>query len=335
MSSHSPIRRALGVLLKATISALLLYLSLRTVDVHNVGSRLGSAHLGWLAVIVLCLIAQVPMLAARWRDIAIVCGAKLTLADALRYLWIGLFFGQVLPSTAGGDAVRIWLMARRGEGWSKAIYSVLIDRVVGVSAMAAILVLCLPWTLQLIHDPAARLALVLIGFGAIAGIVVFLACGAPLLRIIERWRLGRHLATASRMAAQLYRSAAGTRVAALAIASHLITVAAMWAGAVAVGGSVTFTEVLLLVFPVLLVATLPISIAGWGIRESAMVLAFAYAGLPQSDGLMVSILFGLANLAVGAIGGLVWITMQSRARATEAETLEPPGTFAPMTGRLD
>jgi hypothetical protein len=53
--------------------------------------------------------------------------------------------------------------------------------------------------------------------------------------------------------------------------------------------------------------TIPVSIAGWGVRESMMVLAFSYAGLVEADGLAVSILFGVVNLAVGSIGGIVWV----------------------------
>jgi glycosyltransferase 2 family protein len=322
MSDRSQMRRHLAFVIKILISALLLYLSVRSVDLRTVGQRLRGANFGWLAVVFLLLSLQVPLLGVRWREIAAVCGARLTVVQALRYTWIGQFFGQVLPATAGGDAVRIWLMARSGKGWSTAIYSVLIDRVAGVSAMAAVLVLCLPWTLQLIHDPTARLALVLIGFGALGGVIVFLACGASQFRALERWRVGRHFAAASRMAWRICRSAVGLRVMVLSITSHLLTVAAMWAGAMAVGGSVSFADVLLLVLPVLLIATLPISIAGWGIRESAMVLAFAYAGLPRDDGLMVSILFGLASLAVGACGGIIWISGHYSSRPAESIALE-------------
>jgi uncharacterized membrane protein YbhN (UPF0104 family) len=330
MNHHSLIWRSLVVLIKILISVSLLYLALRTVDLRGVGRRLGGANIGWLTAIFLLLITQVPMFAARWREVAAVCGARLSITEALHYTWIGLFFSQVLPSTAGGDAARIWLMARSGQGWSKAIYSVLIDRVVGVSAMAAILVLCLPWTLQLIHDFAARVALVSVDFGALIAVAAFLSCGALPLRVLERWRLGRHLAATSRIALRLYLTVAAARVAAASIAAHLMTVAAMWAGAMAVGGSISFVDVLLLVLPVLLIATLPISIAGWGIRESAMVLAFAYAGLPQSDGLIVSILFGVANLAVGTTGGIAWI-LQHHLTA-ETDTGVPTEPITPMTG---
>ena len=59
--------------------------------------------------------------------------------------------------------------------------------------------------------------------------------------------------------------------------------------------------------PVLLVATLPISIAGWGVRESGFMFAFAHAGLVQTDGLVISILFGAVSFVVGLAGGILWI----------------------------
>ena len=74
----------------------------------------------------------------------------------------------------------------------------------------------------------------------------------------------------------------------------------------------------------MLIATIPVSIAGWGVRESAMVLAFSYAGLAESDGLIVSILFGAASLAIGGIGGIVWVASGYRWRSVktiEADTL--------------
>ena len=56
-----------------------------------------------------------------------------------------------------------------------------------------------------------------------------------------------------------------------------------------------------------MIATLPVSIAGWGVRESSFMFAFAHAGLAQSDGLAISILFGAASFVAGLVGGIVWI----------------------------
>ncbi|MEI9805528.1 MAG: lysylphosphatidylglycerol synthase transmembrane domain-containing protein [Pseudolabrys sp.] len=309
---------------KAAVSALLLYLSLRRVDLSHIGERLSALDPRWIGFVLIVLCVQIPLGALRWREIVETCGAKLSAALALQYSFIGIFFSQVLPSTVGGDAVRIWLLARGGAGWPTAIYSVLIDRVVGVSALAMIVVGCLPWTLELVQNPAARGALAVIGFGALAGAAIFLALGLPQLNMLDRWWPTRHLAIASRMAWRLCQSSSGLRVAVLMFAIHLLTVLSAWGCARAAHASTDFTQVLFLFLPVMLIATVPISIAGWGVRESAMVLAFSYAGLPESDGLIVSILYGATTLAVGALGGIVWVASGYRwgsVKTIEAETL--------------
>ncbi len=317
-------RRLLSFVAKAAISVLLLYLSLRRVDLSHVAQRLGDLDTRWFAFILVTLCVQQVLSALRWRDIVAACSAELPLVTALRYSFIGLFFSQVLPSTVGGDAVRIWLLARGGAGWSKSIYSVLIDRVVGVTVLALLVVGCLPWTLELVHDPVARAALALIGFGALGGAVVFLGLGLSHLRILERWWPTRHLAFASRLTWRLCRSSSGARVAAVSLGIHLLTVLAAWGGARAAHASVDLVHILFLVLPVILIATIPVSIAGWGVRESAMVLAFSYAGLAEGDGLIVAILMGITTLALGAVGGLVWVAggyRWSSVKAVEAETL--------------
>jgi glycosyltransferase 2 family protein len=318
-------RRLLTFLAKVAISAILLYLSLRRVDLGSFGQRLGRLELRWMTLALFTLCAQMALFAFRWQKIVVICGAKLSLAKALRYSFIGQFFSQVLPTTVGGDAVRMWLLARGGAGWPSAIYSVLIDRIVGVSVLAFLVVACLPWTFKMIHDPIARAALAFIGFGALAGALVFLALGVRYMRVMERWWLTRHLATASRRTWRLCRSVVGLQVAAFSFAIHLMTVLVAWGAAMAVHAAVDFLQILFLVLPVVLIATIPVSIAGWGVRESAMVLAFSYGGLVEGDGLIVSILFGVVNLAVGSIGGIVWVTSGDQWRSgrnIEADT--PP-----------
>jgi uncharacterized protein (TIRG00374 family) len=310
-------RRLLSFLVKAAVSALLLYLSLRQVDLSSIGQRLSTLDWSWIAFVLIVLVSQIPLLAFRWREIVLICGASLTPTTALRYSFVGAFFSQVLPSSVGGDAVRIWLLARGSTGWPIAIYSVLIDRVVGVAALALIVIACLPWTVGLIHDPTARAALALIGFGSLAAATVFLGLGSRHLRILERWWLTRHLAKASRMTWRLGRSTAGIRVAALSVLIHLLTALAAWGAARAAHASLDFTQALFLFLPVILIATIPVSIAGWGVRESAMVLAFSSAGLAQGDGLIISILYGAASLAIGAIGGIVWIASGYRWRTVK------------------
>jgi glycosyltransferase 2 family protein len=311
-------RRALLLLAKATTSILLLYLSLHWVNVGALGERLSRFESGWVALALFLLTAQVALVAARWREIATVCGANLAFISALQITFIATFFNQVLPSTVGGDGARIWLFARKGAGWATATYSVLIDRIAGVFVLALIVITCLPWTLSLIHDSIPRAVLLVIGFGAIAGALIFVLIGMRFRPSLDRWVLTRHLSAASRISAALCRShRSATIVFACSVAIHLLTVAAAWCCVKAVAAPVSFAQVLFLMPPVLLITTMPISIAGWGVRESSMIVAFAYAGLAQSDGLALSILFGAASFIVGVVGGIIWIVSGLRLRPVD------------------
>jgi len=323
-------RRALVLLLKAAVSVALLYVSLRAVHLDTVAARLAGAKAAWLLAAAALMIVQLVLAALRWREIvdAAPAGAvRLPLPTALRFNLIGTFFSQVLPSTVGGDAARIVLLARHAGDWAAATYSVLIDRIVGVAMLAAIVVACLPWTLSIVHDPLARSVLLVIGFGALAAAALFLALGLLPVRYAARVAPLRHLVAAARMAWTLCRCPGSSSVlAATSLPIHLITVAMVWCCARSVGAPVGFAQVLYLLPPVLLVATVPVSIAGWGVRESSMVVAFGYAGLAPGDGLILSILFGLVSFAVGTLGGAVWVASGvKRLPFTAAKTLPLAG----------
>ena len=115
--------------------------------------------------------------ALRWREISAECDAPLTTRQAMHYNLIGSFFNQTLPSSIGGDAMRLWLVARGGAGWRAATYSIFVDRAVGLIALAIVIVASLPWSYNLIRDPDGRSALLLVDFAALAAGAGFLVLG--------------------------------------------------------------------------------------------------------------------------------------------------------------
>ncbi|MGH2849763.1 MAG: lysylphosphatidylglycerol synthase transmembrane domain-containing protein [Solirubrobacteraceae bacterium] len=305
-------RKALSLLIKAAVSGLLLYFAVHAVDIGAVKARLTRIDAGWVMLGLAVLLIQLGVLALRWRRIAIRCGASLPPARAIRFSAIAGFFNQTLPSSVGGDAMRIWLLAKHAS-WRAAVYSVLLDRVVGVVALASLVIVCLPWTFALVRDPVGRGALLTIGFGAIAAGLVFIGLASERLQILQRWSPTRHLAAAAKIAASMLRSPrVFGPIFGLSIAIHLLTALAAWCAARSVGAELPLLDALILVPPVVLVTIIPVSIAGWGVREGAMVAAFAFAGLARSDGLIVSLLFGAGYLVLGVIGGLIWILTSNR-----------------------
>jgi uncharacterized membrane protein YbhN (UPF0104 family) len=300
-------RRLLSFTVKFGLSAALLYFALSKVSFSVLWSRLNDYSLGWIAVAIAVYLLQLYSTALRWRYISASCDAPLSRSQAMQFTLIGSFFNQVLPSSIGGDAVRLLLLSRSGAGWRASVYSVLVDRAIGLIALALIVILSLPWSLQLIGDFRGRVALTLIDLAALAGCAAFLAFGAIRWRH-SRWPLANHLHACSVVASKiLFEDAMRLRIWLLALVGQLLTVVILWAVAQSIGAAVGILDILLLVPPVLLITILPISIAGWGVRETAMMTAFGYAGLAQDDGLNLSLVFGAVSLLIGVIGGLALI----------------------------
>jgi uncharacterized membrane protein YbhN (UPF0104 family) len=298
--------------LKAAISCILLYFAFAHVSFDLIGRQFNHLRYIWLAAAVLILIAQLSLCALRWQRIVQHCNTSdsspFTASNAFRYIFIAAFFNQTLPSTVGGDAVRIWLLARDNGDWKSATYSVLIDRVIGVFVLAFLVTVCLPWSFAVISDATGRIALLIVGFGSISACLIFLALGFVRWRWLDRWWLTRQIAAAASNARDVFGSVSGgARILAYSLIIHFMSATAAWCLAKAVAAPLEWGQALFLVLPVLLIATVPLSIAGWGTRETAMVLAFGYAGLPESDGLIVSVLLGIALFAAGLPGGVIWI----------------------------
>jgi uncharacterized membrane protein YbhN (UPF0104 family) len=301
--------------IKVAISLALLYGALHFVNFGVLRERLYRLNYSWITAGLIALGLQLALVSLRWQRIAEFGGGRLSVARAVLYTLIGSFFSQVLPSTIGGDAARIWLLARDTGAWKNAIFSVLIDRIVGLIWLAVLVLFCLPWSLALIANPVGRTALILIGVAGAAAPVGLLILSLLGGTSFAHWKAVRHLADIARTAWNVLSSArTGAAIAVISITVHLMTVAVLWFCAQAIGSSFTFLNALLLIPPVILISAIPVSIAGWGVRESAMIAAFTYAGLPESDGLLVSILFGASSFIIGAAGGIAWSLSANRIR---------------------
>jgi uncharacterized membrane protein YbhN (UPF0104 family) len=307
-------RRILLSTVKIMISAALLYLALRKVDLTDLLSRFTITSLFWIGMAIAVMFLQIFAGVLRWREISAECGAPLETGRALRYNLIGTFFNQTLPSSIGGDAVRLWLVARAGAGWRAATYSIFVDRAIGLIALAVIIVASLPWSYRLIADAQGRSALLFVDFAALAGGIGFLILGALKWPWLKSWWATHHIHACAVIANRvIFSRVRGPIVVTLSLLVHVLTVVVAWCVVQSIAAPVGFGQTFQLIPPVMLITMLPISIAGWGVREATMGLAFGFAGLAANEGVNVSLLFGAVSFIVGAFGGLVWIFSAEKA----------------------
>ena len=94
------------------------------------------------------------------------------------------------------------------------------------------------------------------------------------------------------------------------------------------GVDLSFFSWVVIVPPVTLIQLVPVSLAGWGVRELGFVFVLAGFGIPAEAALAASLLVGLCMIVVGLPGGLLWLTGWdvTRATAPRADAL-PPGSI--------
>ncbi|MCG8512466.1 MAG: flippase-like domain-containing protein [Rhodospirillales bacterium] len=94
-----------------------------------------------------------------------------------------------------------------------------------------------------------------------------------------------------------------------AMVAHSALVFAVFFIARGLSTEVGIVDCFALFLPVLLITALPISIAGWGVREGGMVFAFGLIGVPGDAALAISVLYGLFTLVLALPAGIVWLGM--------------------------
>jgi uncharacterized membrane protein YbhN (UPF0104 family) len=118
-------------------SLALLCLARRGINFAAILSRLSQTAVGWIVLGVLISVVQIYLGVPRWREISEQCQAPLTDVQAFRCDMIGFYQNQTLPSSIGGDTMRLWLVNRTSAGW-RAATSILTDRAVGLIALGSL-----------------------------------------------------------------------------------------------------------------------------------------------------------------------------------------------------
>ncbi|HMO46368.1 MAG TPA: lysylphosphatidylglycerol synthase transmembrane domain-containing protein [Rubrivivax sp.] len=313
--------------------AVLLALLLWWVDPHELWRLLRTADPAWLALGLVLAAAANAASALRWWALARWLGACVSIGWALAAYFRGVAVNALLPgAVVGGDLYRAHALAGRGLPWFEASLSVLGDRLSGLWLLVVIGALAAAGLLQgAAGVPLGRLhALAFGGFGpwALAGMAA-LALLLPLAlllawqRGIARPRAGPApgerpwhrrlllLAHRPRALAQYGWQLLGST------AVQLLSIGTLACGGMALGIDLPAWAWAAAAVPIFLLATLPLSVGGWGTREAAAVIALAVFGVAAPQAVAVSMLYGLAAL-VQALGGLVLLVGHRRRAARSA-----------------
>ncbi|MEA1982259.1 MAG: lysylphosphatidylglycerol synthase transmembrane domain-containing protein [Campylobacterota bacterium] len=292
-------------IIKLIITIAIFYFLFRNIDFVEFSKLILNSHGGWIAVALLMQLTSTYLAAYRWFKISQLLVFKERLSFYVQSYFKGTFFNQVLPSSIGGDAVRIIDLTRKKYDKKDAFYGVFVDRVVG---LVGLLVLNLLATLIFFgtFERDFSLLIIIITLGGITGFaLLFQLHRLTFLADIKGLNLLVRLA--NRLNSLYSSSMLLIKHISISILVHLFSVLTMYGLSLALDVGLSFQTLLIAVPPVFLLTIVPISLAGWGVREGAMIGIFMLVGADQTKVLAMSILYGLLLILSALPGSYFWI----------------------------
>ncbi len=314
---NNPTTRQIGIfLVKLCIAAALIYLISLRVDGRLFLETLSGLDPRYFAVALLLLSIQIAVHVRLWSLVTWVNEINLPPRRNAMILMFSLFLNQGLPSALGGVGGRVYFTWRAGASFADSMSAALTERLIFIVSLIAICMMTLPYlhTLSRINEIKVYTVFLICAAAAIPALLL-VAKGA---KRIVRWeplqsRLRAAVAACLRIMTQ---PLVAWPTLGLILVYHGLSLAALWVLAVAVDTPVSPLVSFALTPHVLLLAALPVTINGWGVREVAMSAFLGIVGVSIENAIAVSVLFGITILCTRLPLGLTWFLSATRHAAS-------------------
>ena len=318
---HTSVRVALTLALTGLASAYLVW----KIDVSQTADELRDARLGWLALALAIMVVTVVPMAWRWQRLLAAKGMHDRLRWLLRAYFVAYTAGQVLPTSIGGDAVRILETSKRHPGNLPPITgSVLLERALGGSA--TLLLGAFGFALAIGRYDVGAYLWIELGFvlaTVVLAVVFFARFARPWLARLApplRWLRVERPARGLYEGIHAYRGDGRLLlgVFGLTVCIQAVRILAIWMTARSVGLDLSprlFYVMGPLFFLVMLV---PFTVNGLAVREAFFVSFLGSVGVGADPAFATGFLFFLITLLLSVPGGIVlaWEGLRGGARRT-------------------
>ena len=282
-----------------------------------------------------CYFVTALIAGVRWWWLLRVTGTDVSLWEALRFTWIGIFFNTAMPGSTGGDVVKALYIMKRCPGHRvQVMVSVIVDRVLGLGSLALLGAIVVLFALDRFATIAIGIWGVILGVGLL-GTVAFSKRLRSLVRLnalLQRLppRLG-HVLRLIDQAVFAYRSHKWVIVGSLltGVGNHIVSVLGVYLLGEAIGVGLPPLEYFVLIPIINIVSAVPLMPNGWGIGEWLYGGLFAKYGAVHlgggamaeaamsTRGVALSLLYRIHLTCWSLLGGVV--VLLEKDRVTKAD----------------
>lgn len=306
-------------LAQLVISLALLAGLLWFVGFEEVIATLTSINWRWYVPAFAMFLVNVVIRAYRWYILLRVLNDRPSFGHLVYLYFLGFFTNNFIPSSMGGEVVKVLsLRSTHGKG-TEALSSVLMERLTGLLGSAVIALFALIWnaishTTNVELPPVLWGAIVLLSMGIPLGFVLVrwtavIAWGIgrfPIVRRIPRFEKFEQLVSTVR----LYPLGILLQALLISLPFTISLILVQYSIARAFGVHLSLAIFSLFVPIIAILMLLPLSFNGLGLREGLYLLLFIPVGVSHETAIAMSLAFSFLRTAAGLIGGLLY-AMQS------------------------
>jgi uncharacterized protein (TIRG00374 family) len=288
----------------------------------------------WFLPGALCYFLSATFSAFRWRWLVVQNGLELSNWQAFRLTWIGIFFNNVVPGLTGGDVIKAFYVVRHTGEKTRSVVSVIVDRVMGLMALAILAAVVVLFQLRPFWEAAVGIYGVLLGTCLLAAMFFSkrLRRRLRLDALLNKLPLSGLLKQVDQ-AFRFYRDHVGGLLIwlVLSIGNHVISVlSAVFIGE-ALAVPMPWAGYFILIPVINILSSAPITPAGWGVGEALFGYTFKRFGaqflpgvlnagnLMATKGVVLSVVYRQHLVAWSLLGGLFIVTSRARLTVTDEE----------------
>ena len=318
-------KTALNTLLKLAVSVGLLYYLARQTDLGGLGAAFAATVPSLFLLAVAFFVVSNGLGACQWYLLLRAHRLPIGFGQATVFYLTGVFFNNVLLGNIGGDALRIYDVHRltgRSSGGAAATF---MDRFVGLLATCSLaLIACL--TVPEVRIPGVISVLVPV-WGALV-LLMAMGLSGRIGRFLEIMatrllpdRIGRK-ASSLRESMAVYRSKGWLLLGvwAVSLGVQFSRVLVYWSAGLAAGLHAGLVYFVAFQPVAAVIAALPISIGGLGVRENIFVELFSSVGAPESRAFAMSLLGYAAGVVASLLGGIAFVVRRVQRADSAAAT---------------
>ncbi len=230
----------------------------------------------------------------------------------LKYLYVSRLYNLILPTSMGGDVIRIYRLGKVNNSIEKAAASVFVERFTGM------LVLLILAAVSFAFMAKADTKLFALSFAFVLLVTLILGWAATDNRFVK---LLKHIADRTNVSFILkiadkfdefqksIREVSKDksfllRLFGYSVIFYILAVLSVWVSALAFEQNVSIIHMIIAVPVIMLIMNLPVSIGGLGLMEASYTVSFELLGYSAELGLITALVMRAKALLDGLIGGL-------------------------------